>query len=722
MTDKNKQTAGMPEKQKLMSDFPAPSYEEWRSEVERLLKGAPFEKRMLTETPEGITLQPLYRAEDCRDLPWISSLPGFAPFIRGFLPLGKKNGGWEIAQSINYPTAAEFNRAVIIDLARGLTSVILPLDGASSFGLDPDQVGDNMVGFDGVSIASLDDLATALKGIDLTTIPIIIETGFPGLPFLGFLLALAKKVGVNPADLKGVVAVDPLGELATRGVLPVSLNQVFDEMAVMTAWANKKNPGFQTIAVRSVAYYLGGGNAVQELAFILATAVEYLRQMEKRGLDIEMVIPHMRLSFGLGNNYFMEVAKLRAARVLWNNVLETCNVPEDKRKIHLHAETSRYTKTKYDPYVNMLRATTEAFSGVVGGVDSLQVAPFDEIIRPADDSSRRIARNTQLILKDEAHLSEVADPAGGSWYIEKLTDQIADAAWSLFRDVEIRGGMIAALEEGYPQDAVAAAAHLQAESAATRKKIIVGTNMYPNASESKLEADLPDYTALAATRTGELTQDKKRQSPDAKAALKKTAGIGYNQANELVDAIVTAASNGATLGQITSALKKSGDPPMKIKPVPQCHAAKQFEKLRTAVENHRAKYGGLQVFLATLGPVAEYMPRLDFSASFFEIGGFEVIRTKGFGNPDENAHEAIKSGAEIVVICGLDDSYQEGVPVIAGMIKKSKPETSIILAGLPIDETTRTRFEQAGVNIFIHMKSNVLKVLTEIASEKGVQL
>ncbi|MBN2227032.1 MAG: acyl-CoA mutase large subunit family protein [candidate division Zixibacteria bacterium] len=705
---------------RLFEEFPPSDPAQWRAEVDRLLKGVPYEKRMLTNTPEGIILQPIYRREDSADIPHIHALPGFSPFHRGGHAV--KNGGntWEIAQETSGLTPQAVNAELRHDLKCGQTAINLILDRASRLGFDPDQAQTEMVGADGVSISSARELAVALAGIDIQQTPVYIHAGNCALPYLGFLLAVVKEQKADPTDLRGAVAIDPLGELVACGSIRESLTESYDDMARLTAWASEHAPQLGTIWIHAGRYHDGGASAVQELAFALATGVAYLREMDKRNLALETVVPRMRFSFAVGTHFFMEVAKLRAARLLWNRILESCDITESVRAMWMHVRTSRQTKTTYDPHVNLLRATTEAFSGIVGGADSLHVAPFDEQVHQPDDFSRRIARNMQNVLKDESHLSQIIDPAGGSWYVERLTADLAEAAWKLLQDVETRGGMFAALQEGFPQAEIAAVYEKRADDFASRKTVMVGINNYPNLTERKLNdhvidrADFLDKRsrAIQAVRTGGDHQS-------AVTVLQKLTDLLDADQDAIVSAVIDAAAYGATLGEIHKTLHANSKPAPTVTPIPVRRLAEPLEKLRRAIETKRVESGGMKVYLATLGPVGKYMPRLDFAASFFEIGGFEVIRTMGHDTPEEAAQKALDAKANIVVICGRDDDYTTGAPAVARKIKAANASAKVVLAGLP-DEETRRAFTEAGVDEFIHIKSNLLKTLQGFAAGLGV--
>ena len=707
----------------LFAEFKAPEYSEWRTEVERLLKGAPYEKRMQTRTHEGIILEPMYRKEDIEGLSHVDSFPGHPPYTRGRHKYRLRESAWEIAQEVTYPTYEEFNEALSLDMKKGLNAVTLKLDMASRAGFDPDQANVGQVGADGVSISSIHGLSKALDRVDLSEFPIYLHAGSSGLPYLGMLAALARKQQVALSSLKGAVAMDPIGELVARGTIRTTLPQALDEMSEMTSWASKNDPLLGTIWVHGEHFNNGGANAVQELAFGLAAAVQYLREMEQRGISPETASQHVRFSFGIGSSFFTEIAKLRAARLVWYTILESCGLPEDSRKMWIHASTSRYTKTLFDPYVNMLRSTTEAFSGAVGGADSLHVSPFDEHIRPADEFSRRIARNTQLILKDEAHLGRVMDPAGGSWYIERLTSCIAESSWALLQKLEAKGGMTTALEEGFVQSQVAETASERKQAFDRRRDVAIGTNLYPNPAEDMPDEHQFDYRAIKESRSTRLKEFRASSKHEqVTASLDKLRSASGSAPGVMTETVIEAAGSGATVGELTEAIRHGKTGESSIQSIPSLRGSEHFERLRKAVLKRRSEIGDLVVYLATLGPVAKYMSRLDFSAAFFETGGFDVRRTTGHASVEETSKAAIEAKAAVVVICGLDDAYVEDAPAAAKLIKKSSPDTVVILAGHPADEELVKKLTESGVDIFIHLKSNVLETLEDICSRLGVRL
>jgi methylmalonyl-CoA mutase len=506
------------------------------------------------------------------------------------------------------------------------------------------------------------------------------------------------------------VSSDPLGVLARRGTLPLSLERAYDEMAHLTEWATTHAPNLQTIAVHGHPYHNGGGNAVQELAFTLATAVDYIRAMQQRGLNIDSIAPRLGFAFSLGSNVFMEIAKLRAARLIWSQAVVAFGGNEESQKMSIHARTGALNKTLQDPYVNMLRTTVESFAGAIGGCDSMHVAPFDDVFRQPDEFSRRIARNTQIILQEECNLTRLIDPAGGSWYIETLTDTLARDAWALFQEVEQQGGMFKALQAGMPQEKVAEVAKARAQALETRKDVLVGTNMYANLYEKPLEDRAPDPATVK--------QERAAQVKRSGAGSDKLSTLSGATGTARVEAAIEAALAGATLNELVSTLRSGDSGQPSITPVRSHRVAEMFEILRanaTAYQNQTGKRP--QVFLATMGPLVQHKGRADFTTGFLEVGGFEMIRPSGFDTPEQAAKAAIDSGARIVVICSTDDTYPDIVPSLTKQIKEATPEITVILAGYPADHVES--FKAAGVDDFLHLRANCYRMNVQLQQKIG---
>ena len=555
--------------------------------------------------------------------------------------------------------------------------------------------------------------------MNLVNTPLLAQSGCSATALAALLAAQAKRGNFALADVKGCLGADPLGELAADGSLPVSLDRAYDEMATLLRWAKTHAPKLQVIGVSDQAYDDGGASALGGLAFTLATAVEYLRAMTARGLSVDEVAPRLRLSLSLGPNFFMEIAKLRAARRLWARVVESCGGSEESQKATIHCRTSAWNRSTYDAHVNLLRSTSEAFAGVVGGCDSMHVGFFDDAVRQPDEFSRRIARNTQLILRHESHFDKIVDPAGGSWYIESLTDRLAHEAWALFQEMERQGGMFRSLQDGFPQEQLAGTVEERLAAVRSRKDVFVGTNKYPNDAERPLEPRPIDYAALHKQRSEEI------------AAVKTTAG--HSQVTDMLEVLkgtpqsrggvmevlIDAASQGATLGEITAALRCCDGESPKVTPVVRQRGPAVFEMIRQAVALHKAKTGeSPRAFLAAVGSFAKLKPRMDFSTEFFHVVGFEVDNGKSFETAEQAVGEAAQSGAKVIVICATDDDYPELVPKMTPMAKQAVDDAIVVLAGYPRDHIDA--FTRAGVDEFIHVRANTADILTNLLKGLGV--
>jgi len=690
--------------QRLLAEFPAPSMDEWKEEVVRLLKGAPFDKKMLTATHEGITLRPMYTAEDTEGLPFLGTSPGEWPYLRGTEALGRRPGGWLVAQDLPFADPGAFNEAVRHDLERGQGAVTILLDAAGYRGLDADQAEAWMVGRDGTSISAFADAAAALEGIAPET-PILVIGGAGSIPAAALVVAALKAKGADLSTLSLTLGNDPLGFLAANGRLPMSVDEAFDAAASLTNWAAAEAPGARTLVACGFPYFEAGANAVQQLAFALSSSLAALRAMEARGVEIENAASRMTFRLKVGGHFFMEIAKLRAMRVLWAQLARACGAGDGAAKICLHAKTGRLNKTLFDPHANILRGTTEAFAAIAGGVDALHVCPYDEALGGQPSAlGRRVARNTQMILREESRLGHVVDLAGGSWAVETLTHQLITAAWQLFREVEAMGGLQKALEAGFVQRSILEVAKARRRAVAARTDVIVGTNQYPNPLEGPPEGppeNAPEAAAHAAVQA--------RCGPAAAAARRGRATS--KDFSSLVDLAPK-----STLGEITAALGRSGS--VRVEPLAAFRLSADFEALRSAVVRERK--GRPDVFLANLGPIGAFMPRLDFTRGFFQVGGFAVEDRRWFKTPEEAAGAALDSGAPIIVAVGLDDAYVEQVPAFAKAVKAAGagPARTLLVAGLLKDHAEA--FKEAGVDGFIHVRSDVHAVLSGLAKGLGV--
>lgn len=699
-------------------DFPPASYEDWRQEAEASLKGAPFEKKLITPTAEGISTQPIYNKSDLEGLAHLGGVPGRPPFLRGCTAAGPLANPPLIAQEIPALTAKDFNTALRSDLERGQTAVRLVPDKATREGLDPDLAIEGDVASGGVSLSSVEDFARALDGVDPAKTPLFLSAGSAALPLFALLLAALRKSGRNPSALRGGIEFDPSATLARRGSIPFELDRAYSELAAITRWAESHAPSFRTLAADSTPWHDAGANAVEELAFALASGADTLRRLGRLGFETGQLAPRIHFVMGAGSDFFMEIAKFRAARLLWHRIL-TAFGGSGGPGLPIHARTSRWNKTFLDPHTNMLRTTTEAFSAYISGVEAVTVGAFDETFRLPDEFSRRIARNTQIILGEECSLNRIIDPAGGAYYPEWLTDQVARKAWALFQEIEAKGGMAQAVLDGFPQSVTAKSADARQAAIAQRRRSMVGVNMYANASETFLPGDnAPDRAAAIAETRRKLRQKgaERRvaaEHGEAIETLEKLAGLLGSPAESLIESAADAALHGATLGEISKTLRASSSGTTSAPQLKPRRAAEQFERLRLATEARKAAAGSRpKVFLACFGPLKQHKARADFSRSFLEPGGFEVILGKGVPGPEDAVRLALDSGAEAVVICSTDETYPELVPPFAREIKRRKPSVVVLLAGAPGEH--EAAFREAGVDDFIHLRANCRDALASL--------
>lgn len=716
--EQNVPDGNLDKKLNLREMFTPPTFEEWRNVVEKDLKGVPFEKKLITKTYEGINLQPAYTKKDIENLSFADSKPGFGSYVRSTKASGYAAKPWDIAQELPYGDAEEFNDALLADLERGQSAINIVLDEATKLGLDADYAKPEQVGKGGLSLSAIRSMTRAFKGVELTRYPLYVETGFTSVPFLSLFNAYLKKENIPIEKISGSIDSDPIGYLAENGELPESLENAYDELKCVAEWLQKNAPGIKSINVNTSIYQNAGAGAVQELAYAIATGVEYLNALGERGITAETFAQKVRFTFGIGPNYFMEISKLRAARVLWAKVLESYGVSEENRKMVIHAKTSRFNQTVYDPYVNMLRTTTEAFSAVVGGVDSMHTNPFDEIIGLPDTFSRRIARNTQIILREESHLDQLIDPAGGSYYVEWLTNEIATKAWEQFLMLDENGGIVEALKSGIPQAQLAEVNDSRKNDFKKRKEVLVGTNMYANMTEKKIAARTVDHTALHKKRADYL--QAYRTSGDSKkheSILNKLQQLADKSSVDVIDAGSDAVLEGATIGEISKALFANAGEKVVVNKIETYRIAGLFEELRDASNAYKEKTGyAPKIFLANMGPLKQFKARADFSRGFFEAGGFDVIYTNGFNTTDEAAKAFAESRAKVAVLCSTDDTYPE---LVAPFVKaaKNRGDVTVVLAGYPKDQVDA--YKEAGIDEFIFLGADVYAIISGLLKNLG---
>ncbi|MDR1153356.1 MAG: methylmalonyl-CoA mutase family protein [Bacteroidales bacterium] len=618
----------------LFTEFPSITAEQWKEVIVKDLKGADYDRKLVWKAPEGFNVRPFYSAVDLENLQHLKCSPGTFPYVRGV----QCNNNWKISQTIEPDSrgVSADNSLILSILMRGVNSITCRIRGEALSDSDFDVLTKD-IEFPHIEINFRPCCKAALKTLQQVA-------------------AKVQSKGWNADEIEGAIDYDPLRRLTLEGGF-------CQDTAFVTAKslieAGKSLPKYRLIGVSPYIYHNAGSTTVQELAFALAMGSEYLSQLGDLGLSAEETAPRMRFTFAVGPNYFMEIAKFRAARLLWSQVVKAYGGSDSAAGIKIHAVTSEWNQTVYDPYVNMLRGTTEAMSAALAGVDSLEVTPFNTPYAPKNEFSSRIARNVQLVLKEEAYLDRVTDPSAGSYYIESLTASIADAAWKLFVEIEEKGGYIAAMKEGFIQGLVRATAQKKDLNIATRRDTLLGTNQYPNFTEKLDKKVLDEQTACCCCCLGDKGESMK--------------------------------------------IAES------VKP---CRGAEAFERLRMKTE----KADKTPVaFMLTFGNLSMCRARAQFSCNFFAVAGFEVRDNNRFADISEGVEAALKAGAEIVVACSSDDEYAEAVPAIR---EKLAGKAILTVAG---DPACRPDLEAKGVSHFINVKSNVLETLKEYQKELGIK-
>ncbi len=622
-------------KERLFSEFPPVSALEWTDKITADLKGASFEK-LVWKTGEGFDVNPFYSAEDIQGMVTTASLPGEFPYVRGT----KICNSWLVRQDIDVVDCKSANeKAKNLVAKKGVTSL--------GFHLKGDMV-------------SAGNIALLLDGI----CPECTELNFKtcnrkAVELIGILADYFKTSNADLSKCKGSVAYDPLKKPLVKGI---ALDGEWVNEAVAVVKAGEVLPKYRVLAINACCLNDAGSYITQELGYALAWGNDVLFKLSEAGIPAEKAAKKIKFNFGITSNYFMEIAKFRAARWLWAEIVKAynpkCDCPDGccgddcckdfcacACKMKAHARTSAWNMTVFDAYVNMLRTQTEAMSAAIAGVDSIAVLPYDDAFKTPDEFSERIARNQQLLLKEECHIDKVVDPAAGSYYIEVLTQSLADAAWKLFLEVEDKGGFAITADRGEVQSAINASNVNRRKMVATRRLSLLGTNQYPNFTEtagSSIESSDCGCGCGCGCETGTVTRlDFSRGSSDFEA--------------------------------LRLATEKSGKTP--------------------------------KVFMLTIGNLAMRLARSQFSSNFFACAGYEIIDNLGFETVEEGVKAARDKKADIIVLCSSDDEYVTFAPEAYNLIGGKE---LFVVAGAP---ACMDDLKAAGVEYFIHVKSNVLETL-----------
>lgn len=697
----------LPDSLNLKKLFPSPQFEAWQKEAERLLGSATdAASRSAVETP-GFEWRPIFRDQDLSDLPlenWRNSLIS-------------DQADWAILQEFPFPDPERFNKELRVGLEHGLSGIYLRLDRAGRLGLDPEQARVGDIGWGGVSVTTADDLAKVIENIPLEKQPILFDCGPSPLVGLGLLNRLAKLREISLDSLTGGLLVDPLGSLATEGVLPCKLAQIFDELAAATEKTASMNR-FTVANITAVPYQEAGLTAPEQIGSFLATGVSYLKEMEARSISPEQLQAKLSFTVSVGSNLFVEIAKLRAVRLVWGRLMELAEIPETTPLPQLHVCSLKANRTVHDRHVNLLRGTAESFAAILGGASSLMIAPIDQAHGLPDSFSLRMARNTQLILAEESRLGDIIDPAGGSYYIEKLTDAIAKQAWNKFTEIETMGGMTHALKTGLIHQWVSESIARRSERLTRRKDVIVGTSRYIDLSEKQPKVDTPHLEQLHDLRVKHITNHKNSRSLSSDS-LKNVSDIWSSARDKIIEELSTLANDGATIGELSKALR--GDIPSaeRIGPLTEFKPAEIYEHHRATVKRYETKHGGLpKINLAVIGDQAQLSPRIEFTRDFFAVAGYRTTYNQPYTDIDRAVCEIVSAKPTLVVLIGASKQYIDLVPAFCSSLRDELPETPIALAGYPEEDIDR--FRKAGIAEFIYDGMDVHAGLLRLSNVIGV--
>ena len=700
-------------------EFTVPTTDEWIAACNVLLKGKPFDKLMYTKNYEGITFEPIYTLKATDKILPTNNYPGMGDFLRGNTVNEYVQEPWGVAQSCDESLPADNNELLKHEVEKGSTVYNVRLDTATKTGIDvicADNPGDT-----GVNITTIEDMNSLLRDLDFAKYPFMMYTGQSAVAMLSMVAAALQASGKNVHELNGVIGSNPLGELIKNGKNTLPLSVLYDDMAASITWTRKNAPDLRTVFVDSEVFTDGGAEAVQEVAYTFAIAVEYIRKMQDKGLSIHDIANSLYFCFNQGANFFMEIAKLRALKEVWATIMTAFGAEEKDRAVIIHGRPAKFTKTVFDPYVNMLRNTTQTFSSVVGGVNTYENAPFDQLIRKGDVFSRRIARNLHVMLQEEFGMLRPIDAAGGSWAVESLTKQIAEKIWAEFQKIEEMGGITKALSDGYPQSSIDDVLQKRFKSLDLRKDRAVGINMYPNMTEELLDTRPEDTTKIKKERMAAV--EAYRSDVDVKFLEEKLVALKTDALK--IDNAVAAFSAGATIGEVQKAYSTS-EPSEQVKPILVHHWTERFEALRRDTVNYKAKTNkNIEVFLANMGPIPQHKARAEFSTSFLEVGEFHVHLNDGFqdgedGSAIDKCIAALKAEPyDVAVICSTDATYPEIVPVLAPKLKEALPNGTIFLAGAAPKEMVEI-YKAAGVDDFISVSANCYDILRMLQKRKGM--
>src|SRR5688572_22424418 len=689
--------------------------QDWEELARKEAKG----KDLSRATPEGITLKNVYGPDDATQID--SSYPGLPPYTRGPYATMYAGRPWTIRQYAGFSTAEESNAFYRRNLAAGQRGLSVAFDLATHRGYDSDHprvAGD--VGKAGVAIDSVEDMKLLFDGIPLGEMSVSMTMNGAVLPVMAFYIVAGEEQGVPRAQLSGTIQNDILKEFAVRNTYIYPPEPSMRIVADIIAYASHEMPKFNSISISGYHMHEAGATAVQELAYTLADGMEYVRVAQKSGLDIDAFAPRLSFFFGIGMNLFMEVAKLRAARTLWARIMGQLGAKSEKSKLlRTHCQTSGVSLTEQDPYNNVVRTTVEAMAAVLGGTQSLHTNSLDEAVALPTDFSARIARNTQLILAEESGITAVADPLGGSWYVEALTRELEEKAQALIDEVEAHGGMTKAVAEGLPKQRIEEAAAARAAKVDTGETVIVGVNRYRLDEEGEHEFLEIDNAKVRAGQIARLEQIRaSRDEAKVGAALDALEAGARGDAN-LLELSVEAARARATLGEISDALERAfGRYGTKPDPVRGIYGkARNDARWRAAEQGTKSVAERLgrkpRILVAKMGQDGHDRGANLVSSAFTDLG-FEVIPGPLFQTPRETAEMAVEKDVDVVGASSLAAGHRTLIPEMIEALKDMGRADIKVVAGGVIPPPDYAELRAAGGQAIFGPGTNLADAADEV--------
>ncbi|WP_274628658.1 methylmalonyl-CoA mutase [Arvimicrobium flavum] len=660
----------------------------WNAAAEREVKAS--SETLVWKTPEGIDVKPLYTAEDLAGVDHLGSMPGQKPFVRGPRATMYAGRPWTIRQYAGFSTAEASNAFYRKALAAGQQGVSVAFDLATHRGYDSDHPrveGD--VGKAGVAIDSVEDMKILFDGIPLEKVSVSMTMNGAVIPILANFIVAGEEQGVPRAQLSGTIQNDILKEFMVRNTYIYPPEPSMRIIADIIEYTAKEMPKFNSISISGYHMQEAGSTLVQELAFTLADGREYVRAALKKGLDVDDFAGRLSFFFAIGMNFFMEAAKLRAARLLWTRIMEEFE-PKKPSSLMLrtHCQTSGVSLQEQDPYNNIVRTAFEAMSAALGGTQSLHTNSFDEAIALPTEFSARIARNTQLILQHETGVTKVVDPLAGSYYVESLTKDLADAAWKLIEEIEAMGGMTKAVNDGLPKRLIEEAATKRQAAVDRGDEVIVGVNKYRLESEDKIDILDIDNKAVREAQIRRIEQTRRQRDPKrVDAALAVLAEVAATGKGNILEAAVEASRARATVGEISDALRHAFGDHAAVPKVVKNVYGKSYEG-DPEYDNLVARLGELaktlgqtpKVLVAKIGQDGHDRGAKVIASGYGDIG-FEVIAGPLFQTPEEAADLAVKSKVHVVGMSSLAAGHKTLAPQLIAALRSRGAEEIIVVVG-----------------------------------------